>query len=85
MFKFKHNMVFKTITIKESVYKELIKVKKKDESFSDFLEELVISRKPDLLKYVGAWKNIPVEDIERSRKEFRNKFNTEFRKRLSLN
>lgn len=31
----------KTITIKENVYHELVKVKKRDESFSDLFERLV--------------------------------------------
>lgn len=34
-------MGFKTVTIKESVYNKLLQMKKKDESFSDFLDRLV--------------------------------------------
>jgi len=33
-------MGFKTLTIKESVYKKLLLMKKKDESFSDLFERL---------------------------------------------
>ena len=39
MFKYKH-MGFKTLTIKEEVYKKLLAIKRKDESFSDLLERL---------------------------------------------
>ena len=49
-------MAFKTITIKERVYKELKSVKGKDESFSRLLERLVKSKKPGLKRYYGAWK-----------------------------
>lgn len=33
-------MPFKTLTIKESVYKKLVAIKRDDESFSDLLEKL---------------------------------------------
>lgn len=36
----------KTITIKERVYLDLIKVKKEDESFSDLFERLIKSATP---------------------------------------
>ena len=36
----------KTITIKERVYTDLIKVKKDDESFSDLFERLIKSASP---------------------------------------
>lgn len=36
----------KTITIKERVYKDLIKVKSTDESFSDLFERLIKSASP---------------------------------------
>lgn len=46
------NMV-KTITIKEDVYKELIKVKSDEESFSDLFERLIKSASPrDVLKKI---------------------------------
>lgn len=48
-------MGFKTITIKDSVYRELLKAKG-DESFSEFFEKMVKGRKPDLRKFYGAWK-----------------------------
>lgn len=36
----------KTITIKETVYRDLKKVKKEDESFSDLFERLIKSASP---------------------------------------
>ncbi|MBI2971181.1 MAG: antitoxin VapB family protein [Candidatus Aenigmarchaeota archaeon] len=51
-------MGFKTITIKESVYRELSGLKGKSESFSEFFEKLVKEKKgkPDLRKFYGSWK-----------------------------
>lgn len=52
MFKYKH-MGFKTLTIKEEVYKKLLAIKRKDESFSDLLEECVeFPDKEKLLKEI---------------------------------
>jgi len=34
-------MSYKTVTIKESIYNKLLKMKKKDESFNDLLDRLV--------------------------------------------
>lgn len=47
-------MGFKTITIKDSVYRKLVKAKGKEESFSAFFDRIV-KKKPDLWKYYGAW------------------------------
>lgn len=51
-------MSFKTITIKEAVYKELLLAKGKEESFSELLGKLVKEKKKksDLSKFYGAWK-----------------------------
>ena len=48
----------KTITIKESVYTDLINVKKEDESFSDLFERLIKSATPTevLAKIKGSVK-----------------------------
>ena len=37
----KFKMPFKTLTIKEDVYKKLVAIKRKDESFSDLLDKLI--------------------------------------------
>ena len=70
-------MGFKTITIKEDVYEKLMKAKGKDESFSEFFGKIVEKKKPDLMKFAGAWKDMPDEEfkrIKKSMKEFRESF-----------
>ena len=59
-------MGFKTLTIKEDVYNELINVKGKNESFSEFFAKIVKKMRgsPDLKSYYGAWKNMPKKDFE---------------------
>jgi predicted CopG family antitoxin len=47
-------MAFKTLTIKESVYKKLLLMKKKDESFSDLFERLSNSNIELLKKMRGC-------------------------------
>lgn len=79
-------MAFKTITIKERVFRELSKAKGADESFSDFFERMVHERKPDLMRFAGAWKpmkNGEKETIRSAMKEFRLDFEGSFKERLS--
>ena len=47
-------MAFKTLTIKESVYKKLLLMKRKDESFSDLFERLSNSNLEVLKKMRGC-------------------------------
>lgn len=47
-------MAFKTLTIKESVYKKLLIMKRKDESFSDLFERLSDSNIEVLKKMRGC-------------------------------
>jgi len=47
-------MAFKTLTIKESVYKKLLLMKKKDESFSELFERLSNSNLEVLKKMRGC-------------------------------
>lgn len=79
-------MGFKTITIKDSVYKELIGAKEKKESFSDFLAKLVREKKkhPDLRRFYGAWKMSDAEwkTIEKTIKNGRKLADDNRRKRL---
>ena len=49
-------MGFKTITIKDELYRDLLKLKRKDESFSELFERLAKREKPDLMMFAGAWK-----------------------------
>ncbi len=75
-------MGFKTLTIKEEVYKKLMSKKGEGESFSEFLDKLSDKAKPDLMQFFGAWKNIPQRDIEKARKEFREKSNRDAEERF---
>jgi len=79
-------MVFKTITIKESVYKELLSAKGKEKSFSEFLDKLVKEKKksPDLSKFYGAWEMSDTEwkRIERDMKKRREGADKNYRERL---
>lgn len=67
----------KTITIKEKVYTDLIKVKKEDESFSDLFERLIKSASPMeiLTKIRGSVefsnKKKMISDISSKRSEVR--------------
>ncbi len=71
-------MPFKTITIKEEVYKKLMKAKGGEESFSDFFGRIVEKKKPDLMRFAGAWSKMSKEDfekVEKSMKKYRKSFN----------
>ncbi|MHB8360375.1 MAG: antitoxin VapB family protein [Thermoplasmataceae archaeon] len=67
----------KTITIRETVYNELVKVKKENESFSELLDRLVKSEdKTQLLKMLRGSvnftdKNKLIEEIRTKRMERR--------------
>ena len=63
-------MTFKTLTIKESVYKKLLMMKGKNESFSDLFERLSSSNLELLKKMRGC--NI-YEDKEKMLKEIYEK------------
>lgn len=68
----------KTITIKKSVYDELVGFKKENESFSELLDRLVKSqsKKDILLSLRGSVefqdKDILLKEIENKRRERRN-------------
>jgi predicted CopG family antitoxin len=47
-------MAFKTLTIKESIYKKLLLMKRKDENFSDLFERLSNSNLEVLKKMRGC-------------------------------
>lgn len=79
-------MGFKTITIKEDVYKELINAKGKGESFSDFFEKVVrgAKKRPDLRRFYGAWKmdGGEWEIIENRLKETRKLADKNYKERI---
>jgi predicted CopG family antitoxin len=58
-------MKFKTVTIKEEVYKELLRIKRRDESFSEFFKRIGKKERPDFKKFYGAWSNLSNEEFER--------------------
>lgn len=68
-------MAFKTLTIKESVYKKLLLMKKKDESFSELFERLSNSNLEVLKKMRGCntyeKKDEMLREIYEKRKERR--------------
>jgi Uncharacterized ACR, COG1753. len=68
-------MVFKTITIKEDIYKKLLAVKRKDESFSDLFERLVSESVGTLKDLRGTVefrsKNEMISELYEKREEMR--------------
>jgi predicted CopG family antitoxin len=68
-------MGFKTLTIKESIYKKLLLMKRKDESFSDLFERLSNSNLEVLKKMRGCNtyenKEEMLQEIYEKRKEKR--------------
>ncbi|MBS7635404.1 antitoxin [Candidatus Bathyarchaeota archaeon] len=55
----------KTITIKDDVYKELLKLKREGKSFSDILIELLERKRTDLTAFYGIFKDRKLwEEIE---------------------
>ena len=60
-------MGYKTISLRDEVYKNLVKIKTKDESFSDVISRLM--QKRSLLDFAGLWADVPEEKIEEITKE----------------
>ncbi|MBS7626983.1 antitoxin [Candidatus Bathyarchaeota archaeon] len=58
-------MGFKTLTIKEEVYNELLKIKRDNESFSELFERMVKREKSDILKFAGAWSWMSDSELEK--------------------
>jgi len=77
-------MAVKTLTIKERVYDELIKIKSENESFSDLFERLALKEKPDLMKYAGILSKKEAKEVKKSMKEFRDEFNKDAAKREKM-
>jgi len=50
----------KTITIKDEVYEELLKIKKAGESFSDVIMGLLKRRRMDLSAFFGVFRDVDV-------------------------
>lgn len=79
-------MRFKTLTIKEAVYRELLKTKGERESFSNLFERMIKTTKtrPDLMRFAGAWKMSDEEyrKVKVAVKDHRRAFNKSFKERL---
>ena len=80
-------MKFKTLTIKEAVYKDLLKTKGEKESFSDLFGRLIkeTRSKPNLMKFAGAWANLSEKEFEKIKKaikELRESADKNFEERM---
>ncbi|KYK28763.1 MAG: antitoxin VapB family protein [Theionarchaea archaeon] len=60
-------MGYKTISLRDDVYEALVKMKAKNESFSDVISRLM--RRRSLLDFAGRWADVPEEKIEELTKE----------------
>lgn len=72
-------MVYKTISLSESIYNQLIKYKSKKESFDETIKRLLEKQQPSLLTFAGRWKDVDVEhlktEIKRQRDESDERLN----------
>lgn len=75
-------MVSKTITIKTDVYHQLMGVKGRNESFSRLFERLLREKRPNLLRFAGAWKLSPEETrrLKRVIVDFRRDFEESYQR-----
>ena len=53
---------YKTISLRDDVYESLLKMKTRNESFSDVISRLMHRR--SLLDFAGRWADIPEEEIK---------------------
>lgn len=60
----------KTISIMNDVYKLLLINKMKDESFSDVIRR-TLSKKKNIMKFAGAWKNVSDNAINDMKNEIK--------------
>lgn len=56
---------FKTLTIKKKVYEELLRIKRNGESFSELFERMMRKKRPDILKFAGAWSKMFDRDFKK--------------------
>ena len=78
-------MASRNISIRLDLYKQLKKLKDKNESFSDVIERLLNERLKGtpsrLMKYFGAWSDLP-EDFDQITQKLRKSMNKEIDSRL---
>lgn len=67
----------KTITLRDDVYDNLVRLKQNEESFSDVIKDLLERKNPDIEQYFGALRESPVlDEIERYAKDSRRRART---------
>lgn len=76
-------MTLRKIEIDESLYKELLKRKREDETISDVITRILhIQKGPqDIRRFFGLWKDLPEEYfniLEADRNEIREEINKRF-------
>src|SRR3989338_5981664 len=82
MFKHKHTMVVKTITITEEAYEALRRIKERDRSFSEVIIEITRGNKNNLDKFFGVLKGSKVlNDLRKNIKKQRMQADSDARKR----
>ena len=79
---FKHNMGFKTITIKESAYNRIKAAKKHDESFSEFFERTV-NQKKDIQQFAGVLNNKEARALKQTIRKERKRADDNKKKRIA--
>ena len=60
-------MGYKTISLRDEVYRRLRDEKRGSESFSDVIVRLLEAKQPPLRKYAGAWQPLRPEDLRDTR------------------
>ena len=84
MFKHKHNMTTKTITITEDAYNKIKHLKHENESFSKLFTRLTKEKHGNIDRFFGILKAKPAE-IEKRRKhivDIRNELSRDFEERI---
>lgn len=75
----------KTLTIKDAVYEELVKIKGREESFSDLFERLAKKEKSSILEFAGFLSEEEGEKMKKRIADYRkksSKFDLKRQKRL---
>ncbi len=75
---------FKTLTIKKSVYDELLKLKAPKESFSELFSRMAEkekSKRPDIMEFAGILSEEEGEGLARGVKAYRARFNAAYDER----
>ena len=74
----------KQIAIRDDIYNKLLKLKMKDRSFSNVIEEMM-EKKGDLSDFIGIWGKKEASEAKRKVKKFRAKVDKEMKDVLLRN